>query len=159
MTVHPAKTQFSLGIRQVWSESSLCAQWVAKDASFPHADSEDADQTGRMPRLNWVFAGRTCHFVGFDMRWLNKYQHPKLNIGYSVLVVRRIATTLKAPCCRDIFVVKDPGRFRQRIKSASFPLLKLQYLPTIPGSTEACQWLTDVLSMIPGNVLQYNHKT
>ena len=25
----------------VWSESSLCAQWVAKDARFLHADSED----------------------------------------------------------------------------------------------------------------------
>ena len=23
------------------------------------------DQTGRMPRLNLVFAERTCHFVGF----------------------------------------------------------------------------------------------
>ena len=57
--VRPAKTQISLGIRPVWSESSLCAQWVAKDPSFLHADSEDTDQTGRMPRLIWVFAGRT----------------------------------------------------------------------------------------------------
>ena len=59
------RTQISLGIRPVWTESSLCAQWVAKDPSFLHADSEDSDQTGRMPRLIWVFAGRTCHFVGF----------------------------------------------------------------------------------------------
>ena len=59
MSVHPAKTQISLGIRQVGSESSLCAQWVAKDPSFLHADSEDSDQTERMPRLIWVFAGRT----------------------------------------------------------------------------------------------------
>ena len=66
MTVHPAKTQISLGIRLVWSESSLCAQWVAKDTSFLHADrslathwvhSEDSDQIGRMPRLIRVFAG------------------------------------------------------------------------------------------------------
>ena len=42
--VRPAKTQLSLGIRPVWSESSLCAQWVAKDPSFLHADSEDSDQ-------------------------------------------------------------------------------------------------------------------
>ena len=55
----PAKTQISLDIRPVWSESLLCAQWVAKDPSFPHADSEDSDQTGLMPRLSWVFAGRT----------------------------------------------------------------------------------------------------
>ena len=43
MNVRPAKTQISLGIRLVWSESSLCAEWVAKDPSFLHADSEDSD--------------------------------------------------------------------------------------------------------------------
>ena len=47
MSVRIAKTQVSLGIRPVWSESSLSAQWVAKDPSFLHADSEDSDQTGR----------------------------------------------------------------------------------------------------------------
>ena len=51
-------------------QSSLCAQWVAKDPNFLHADSEGSDQTGRMPRLIWIFAGRTCHFVGFVMRRL-----------------------------------------------------------------------------------------
>ena len=71
MTVCPAKTQISLGICPVWSESSLCTQWVAKDPSFLYADSKDSDQTGRMPRLIWVFAGRKCHFVGFVMRRLN----------------------------------------------------------------------------------------
>ena len=38
MTVRPAKTQISLGIHPVWSESSLWAQWVAKNLSFLHAD-------------------------------------------------------------------------------------------------------------------------
>ena len=70
MTVRPANIQISLGIRPVWSESWLCAQWVAKNPRFLHADSEDSDQTGRMPRLIWVFAGRTCHFVGSVMRRL-----------------------------------------------------------------------------------------
>ena len=37
---------------------------------FLHADSEDSDQTGQMPRLICVFAGRTGHFVGFVMRRL-----------------------------------------------------------------------------------------
>ena len=59
VAVRPAKTQISLGIHPVWSESSLCAQLVAKGPSFFHADSEYSDQTGRMPRLIWVFAGRT----------------------------------------------------------------------------------------------------
>ena len=60
MSVRPAKTQIILGIRPVWSESSLCAQWVAKDPSFLLADSEDSDQTG------WMHT----HFVGFVMSWL-----------------------------------------------------------------------------------------
>ena len=66
MSVRPAKTQISLGIRPVWSESSLCTQWVAKDPSFLPADSEDwsdwadtqADQS-----LRWAHT----HFVGFLM--------------------------------------------------------------------------------------------
>ena len=41
MSVRLAKPRISLGIRPVWSESSLRAQWVAKDPSFLHADSED----------------------------------------------------------------------------------------------------------------------
>ena len=40
VSVRPAKTQ------------------VAEGPSFLHVDSEDSDQTGRMPRLIWVFAGR-----------------------------------------------------------------------------------------------------
>ena len=65
MAVLPAKTQISLGIRPVRSESSLCARWVAKGPSFHHADSEDSDQSGLMPRLIWVFAGCTVILLVF----------------------------------------------------------------------------------------------
>ena len=59
-----------LGIHPVWSESSLSA-WKSIGTLATHwADSEDSDQTGRMPRLIWVFAGRTCPFIGFVMRRL-----------------------------------------------------------------------------------------
>ena len=44
-SVRPAKTQISLGTR-------MCTQWVARDPSFLHADSEDSDQA-------LVFTGRT----------------------------------------------------------------------------------------------------
>ena len=44
--VRPAKTQISLGIRPVWSEYSLCAQWTSQDPSFLHADSKDSDLGG-----------------------------------------------------------------------------------------------------------------
>ena len=60
--VRPAKTQISLGIRPAWPESSLCAQWVAKDPSFLNEDSENSGHQSS--------AGRTCHFVGFVMRRL-----------------------------------------------------------------------------------------
>ena len=35
------------------------------DSIFLYADSKDSDQTRQVPRLIWVFAGRTGHFVGF----------------------------------------------------------------------------------------------
>ena len=61
--VRLAKTQIILGF----------SQCVAKIPNFLHVDSNGSDHTGRLPRLIWVFAGRTCHFVGFVMRWL-KYK-------------------------------------------------------------------------------------
>ena len=86
MSVRPAKTQISLGIRPVWSESSLCAQWVAKDPSFLHADSEDSDKTGRMPRLIWVFAGCSLILLVLSRRGscaehheLNSVEHNNFN--------------------------------------------------------------------------------
>ena len=69
MTVHPGKTQISLGIRPVWSESSLCTQWIAKDPSFLHADSEDSDQTGRIQAEAsvWPSASHFQHWLqGFE---------------------------------------------------------------------------------------------
>ena len=45
----PAKTQINLRIRPVWSESSLCTQWVAKVPMFLQGASEDSHQTGRCP--------------------------------------------------------------------------------------------------------------
>ena len=38
------------------------------DPSFLHADSEDSDQTGRMPKLILVFAGRTLTLLVFSCR-------------------------------------------------------------------------------------------
>ena len=54
--VHPAKTQISMDIRTVWSESLLCV-WRKLGSHWAH--SEDTNQTGRMPRMIWVFAGLT----------------------------------------------------------------------------------------------------
>ena len=43
---------------------------ISKDLSILHADNKDADQTGWMPRLIWVIAWHTSHFVGCVVLWL-----------------------------------------------------------------------------------------
>ena len=70
-------------LRSAWastqSDQSLpCAPRIAKDPRLLHVDSEGSDQTGQMPRLICIFAGRMsfcwfCHVVahvischGFD---------------------------------------------------------------------------------------------
>ena len=59
--VCPAKTQISLGIHTVGSEYSLCAQWVARDPSFLHADSEKLSlRWTHMPFL-W-FCHKVAHY-------------------------------------------------------------------------------------------------
>ena len=63
--MHQAKIQISLRIRVIWSESSLDAFWIAKDANFLHADNEYSNQTARIRRLIWVFVGRTWQKVRF----------------------------------------------------------------------------------------------
>ena len=55
---------------QGWSESSLSAWRKLGSLAAYWVHSEDSDQTRRMPRLIWVFAGRTCHIVGFVTRRL-----------------------------------------------------------------------------------------
>ena len=62
--VRTAKTQISLGIRPVTSVFAVRSMGM-----FLHADSQHFDQTGRMPRLIWVFAERKGH-SGFVMRRL-----------------------------------------------------------------------------------------
>ena len=48
MSVRPARTQISLGIRPVWSESPLSARRNTGSLATHWARSEDSDQTGRM---------------------------------------------------------------------------------------------------------------
>ena len=60
MIVRPAKTQISLSICPVWSESSLSAWRKLGPLATQWVHSEDSDQAGQMPRLIWMFAGRTA---------------------------------------------------------------------------------------------------
>ena len=68
--VRPAKTQINLGIRPVWSESSLSTWGKLKSLAIIRVHGEASDRTGWMSRLIWVFAGCKGQFVGFVMRRL-----------------------------------------------------------------------------------------
>ena len=61
-------------LRSAWacgSESSLSA-WINHWSLVTHwAHSEDSDQTGRMPRLFWVIAGRTLTLLVLSCRGSN----------------------------------------------------------------------------------------
>ena len=55
-------------LRPVWSESSLSTWRNIVSVATQWMHIKDYDQTGRMPRLIWIFAGHKDHFVGF-VKW------------------------------------------------------------------------------------------
>ena len=88
--MRPAKTQISLGIRLVWSESSLSAWRIIGSLATHKRDSEDSDQTGRMSRLICVFAWRICHLL--VLSWGRSYIIIQLICMYKT---RRLAHRVK----------------------------------------------------------------
>ena len=64
MTVRPAKNQIRLGGCPKSDQSSLCAQWVAKDPSFLHADAQ-ADLSLRWAHMPFRWF---CHSGGSNVR-------------------------------------------------------------------------------------------
>ena len=68
MNVCPAKTQIRLGIRPVWSESSQCTQWVAKDPAFLLGTAKILIRLGGCPGWSESSLGAQpfcwfCHFA------------------------------------------------------------------------------------------------
>ena len=62
-------------LRSVWAsaqsdQSSLCAWRSLGSLDILRVPSKGSRQTVQMPRLIWVFAGRTGHFAGFVMQQL-----------------------------------------------------------------------------------------
>ena len=76
--VRPAMTQISLGIHlirifAVRMKKAWVPAWRKLGSLSTHwAHSEDSDQTGRMPRLIWVFAGRTV--ILLVLSWDGSYE-------------------------------------------------------------------------------------
>ena len=58
--LRPLKTQTSLSIRSVWSDSLVGALWVPRVPTFPQAENEDSVQAVQMRRLIWKFAVCKC---------------------------------------------------------------------------------------------------
>ena len=157
MSVHPATTQISLGISRVWSESSLCAQWVAKDPRFLHVDREDSDQNGRMPRLIWVFAGRTLILLVLSCRGSNQltsimqiilvdfyHEFPVIVLEHSMIypVLKKPVTNKNSVHARFSYItcvlsVSSSARRKQKIYMIY--LISINFL-RYPESRDAEKW-------------------
>ena len=93
VTVRPAKTQISLGIRPVWSEFSLSA-WRKLGSLASHwAHSQDSDQTGRMLRLIWVVAWHTVTLLVLSCRGSYIISNGVETYSYSTVLRSRISQT------------------------------------------------------------------
>ena len=64
---HPAKILIRLRTRAVWSESSLGAFWIAKDAQ-----NEYSDQTVHSVRWAHMSEGTCSHVAAHMLNWENK---------------------------------------------------------------------------------------
>ena len=86
---------------------------------FLHAESEDSDQTGRMPRLICVFAGRNGHFVG--------------------LVIRRLMYTLQlSRVASRANLTADPGGSLVRLRPGHISFIETDHAHSILSLIEKC---------------------
>ena len=106
-----AKTQISLRISAVWSESLLSAWRCLRSLSTFWAYSEGSDQTAR---LIWVFAGPTCVFVGFVMLRLNKLEQTVLSAAK-----KETESDKSAVCGTKLVVYKIPLIDRENHRSTN----------------------------------------
>ena len=121
MKMRPRQTQISLGIRPVLIRVfTVCSV----SSSGPKLSScrqrrlirlggcPGWTQTGRMPRLNWVFAGRTRYFVGFVMRRLSwllcTYSNKTTWTGMEMLKQTRNHTCTRMQGAISSFQLKRP---------------------------------------------------
>ena len=81
--MRPVKTKISVGIRPVWSESSLSVRRKLGSLATQWAHSEDSDQTARMSRLVWIFAGRTVILWGLSWGGSNGWMLPQHRAHFS----------------------------------------------------------------------------
>ena len=90
--VRPAKTQISLGIRPVWSESSLSALWVAKDPMILQVDNEN--------RSDWADAQAdlSLRWAQMPFCWLRREV-----VHMIIVIIRVICLRLSNAFCGSNF--------------------------------------------------------
>ena len=138
--VRPAQTPISLGIRPIGIEALLSAWRNIGPLTTYWAHSEDSDQTGRMPRLIWVFGGRPCHFVGFVMRRLNvslrklvkfgRFWQSGVHMCHTVFWSRRFFC--ESWRGTDTICGKKEGSFQQMVNIQISPRKKLLFFAFTP---------------------------
>ena len=69
--VQPAKTQISLRICAVWSDSSLIARTFYSLRAIQRGINKNPCHSGWVYRLIWDFTGHTDLIVGFVVRWFS----------------------------------------------------------------------------------------
>ena len=93
---------FGVRMKKPWVLSYPLSEW---------ARSKDSNQTGWMPRLIWVFAGRICHFVGFVMRRLI-YRCPFTSVMIVQIVISAFWCSMEMFILTSSFIVRRPTSFR-----------------------------------------------
>ena len=124
--LRPANTQISVCIRPAWSESSLSV-WRNLGSLATHwVHNEDSDQTVRMPRLIWVFAGRTYHFVGFVVLWLTCFSPMFLTEHRAVSQCYHLAGPYPMPCYTGFNDFNEAGLklYFRTVLLPAFPIFK-----------------------------------
>ena len=110
-------------------QSLMCAQWVAKDPRFLHSDSEDSDQTGRMPRLIWVFAGCTLTLLVLS--------YEVTQFEYASLYLQITSGSFSQSFCKSLL----PSLFFNLLRIFLF-LLQLQWYEPSHENTCLCKFVT-----------------
>ena len=72
--VQPAKTQITMRVRGVWSDSSLIACAIYSIRAILREMNKNPCHTVWLYRLIWIFAGPTHLIVGFIVRLLSAYR-------------------------------------------------------------------------------------
>ena len=134
-------------IWNLWHPPSLIRAFVVRMKKtwalrYPRAHSEDAYKTGRMPKLIWVFAGRTLNFVVFVMSrltctfgiflhsdvpcFMSQFQHCNKN-SLKTKFKARESNISKTTYCFKTMQQKSKRIFKEiRLKKGPFYALRLK---------------------------------